>query len=164
MVSIQRQRGTVVVKISPQEILDSRFVREAIEVAVVLEAAEKASPAAIDELRSLIKQQKNIKPGQNEEFLALDDAFHRSIALSVGRAHAWRVIDNIKAQMDRIRYLSFDDTTPMATLISQHASIVDCIEARDPAAAAAAIQNHLRGILVALPKISAKFPEFFENE
>lgn len=164
LVTIQPQRGTFVDKISIADVLDARFVREAIEVAVALEAATKASPLAIKDLRSLLEKQKALEHGHNEEFLALDEEFHRTIALSVERAHAWRVVEGIKAQMDRIRYLSLDDATPLPIIIAQHTRIVDAIEAGDPTATAAAVRSHLREIMVSLPTIAAKFPEYFENE
>lgn len=163
LVNIQPQRGTFVVKISVADVLDSRFVREAIEVAVAQEAATSAPPTAIKELRNLIEQQKEVMHGSNAEFLALDEEFHRTLSLSVGRAHAWRVIEGIKAQMDRIRYLSLDDATPLPLIIEQHTRIVDGIEAGNPAAAAAAMRSHLREIIVSLPDIAARFPEVFES-
>jgi DNA-binding GntR family transcriptional regulator len=162
LVVILPQRGTFVVKISVADVLDVRFVREAIEVAVAQEAATSASPAAIKEMRKVIEQQKHIAHGHNEEFLALDEKFHRTLALSVGRAHAWRVIESIKAQMDRIRYLSLDDATPIPLIIEQHTRMVDGIEAGDPTAAAAATRSHLREIIVSLPNIAARFPDLFE--
>ncbi len=164
LVIILPQRGTFVVKISVADVLDARFVREAIEVAVAQEAATSAQPTAIKELRNLIEQQKAVEHGHNEEFLALDEEFHRTIALSVGRAHAWRVIENIKAQMDRIRYLSLDDATPLPLIIEQHTRIVDGIEAGDPTTAAAATRSHLREITVSLPNIAARFPDLFESD
>ncbi len=163
LVIIQPQRGTFVVKISVADVLDARFVREAIEVAVAQEAATSAPPTAIKELRHLIEQQTAVAHGHNDEFLALDEEFHRTIALSVGRAHAWRVIEGIKAQMDRIRYLSLDDATPIPLLIEQHARMVDGIEAGDPTAAAAATRSHLREIIISLPNIAARFPDVFES-
>jgi len=164
LVIIQPQRGTFVVKISVADVLDARFVREAIEVAVVQEAATSAPPSAIKELRHLIEQQKEVMHGHNAEFLALDEEIHRTISLSVGRAHAWRVIEGIKAQMDRIRYLSLDDATPLPLIIEQHSRILDGIEAGNPAAAAAAMRSHLREIIVSLPDIAARFPDVFEVE
>ena len=163
LVAVLPQRGTFVVKISVADVLDARFVREAIEVAVVQEAAASAPPSAIRDLRDLIAQQATVAVGQNDGFLALDEEFHRTIALSVRRAHAWRVIEGIKAQMDRIRYLSLDDATPIHLIIEQHTRIVDGIEARDPVAAAAATRAHLREIIVSLPDIAAQFPDLFES-
>ena len=162
LVVILPQRGTFVVKISVADVLDARFVREAIEVAVAQEAASMASPAAIKQMREIVGRQKKVAHGHNEEFLALDEEFHCALALSVGRAHAWRVIESIKAQMDRIRYLSLDDATPIPLIIEQHARMVDSIEAGDPTAAAAATRSHLREIMVSLPAIAARFPDLFE--
>ncbi|MDR0577891.1 MAG: GntR family transcriptional regulator [Candidatus Accumulibacter sp.] len=161
LVSIQPQRGTFVVKISIADVLDARFVRETIEVAVAQEAATSTPLTAVKELRDLIERQRALEPGHNDEFLALDEEFHRTLALSVGRAHAWRVIESIKAQMDRIRYLSLDDATPIHLLIEQHRRILDGIEAGDPLAAAAAMRSHLREITVSLPDIADRFPELF---
>ena len=163
LVSIQPQRGTFVVKISVADVLDARFVREAIEVAVAQEAATSAPPSAIKDLRQLIERQKSMEHGHNEEFLALDEEFHRALALSVGRAHAWRVIESTKAQMDRIRYLSLDDATPIPLLVEQHRAIVDEIEAGNPDAAVTAMRTHLRQIVTSLPAIAEKFPELFEQ-
>ncbi len=164
LVSIQPQRGTFVVKISVADVLDARFVREAIEIAVTREAATSAPLSAIKELRNLIEQQSATEPGHNVEFLALDEEFHRTIALSVGRAHAWRVIEGIKAQMDRIRYISLDAATPITLIIEQHKRIVDGIEAGDPTVAAAAMRSHLREITLSLPNIASRFPEMFETD
>ena len=164
LLSIQPQRGTFVVRISVTDVLDARFVREAIELAVVQEAALSSTLSTVKELRHLIALQKSVGSGHNEDFLALDEEFHRTIALSVGRAHAWRVIEKIKAQMDRIRYLSLDDATPLALLIEQHSRIVDGIEAGDPTAASAAMRTHLREITVSLPDIAARFPDIFAPE
>ncbi len=164
LVSIQPQRGTFVVKISVADVLDARFVREAIEIAVTREAATSAPLSAIKELRSLVDRQNLLEHGHNDEFLALDEEFHRTIALSVGRAHAWRVIEGIKAQMDRIRYISLDAATPIALIIEQHKRIVDGIEAGDPTIAAAAMRSHLREITLSLPDIAGRFPEMFEKE
>ncbi len=162
LVTIQPQRGTFVVKISVSDVLDARYVREAIEVAVVQEAATSAPLTAIKELRALIEQQKAVAHGHNVEFLALDEEFHRALAMSVGRAHAWRVIEGIKAQMDRIRYLSLDDATPTPLIIEQHSRIVDGIEAGDPTSAAASMRSHLREIIISLPNIAARFPDLFD--
>lgn len=163
LVVIQPQRGTFVIKISVDDVLDARFVREAIEVAIVLEASTKIQPDEIVNLRRIIDAQVEAMHGHSDEFLALDEEFHRALALSVGRSHAWRVIENIKAQMDRIRYLSLDDATPTPLLVEQHRKIVDGIEAGDPTAAVAAMRTHLRQIMTSLPAIAEKFPELFEQ-
>lgn len=126
LVSIQPQRGAFVVKISVADVLDPRLSAKPSRWPWC--RSGHFSPAStIKELRQLIERQKEVMHGQNAEFLALDEEFHRTISLSVGRAHAWRVIEGIKAQIDRIRYLSLDDATPLPLLIEQHSRILDGI-------------------------------------
>ena len=109
LVVIQPQRGIFVVKISVEDVLDAGFVREAIKIAFVATLAALAAPAAIGMLREILRQQRQFQRGHNAEFLAFDEQFHRALALSAGRAYAWRTIENIKAQRDRTRYLNLDD-------------------------------------------------------
>lgn len=163
LVNVLPQRGTFVMKISVADVLDARFVREVIEVAVVQEAALHAPTEKIKLLREIIAAQVRLSPGHNDEFLELDEAFHRELAYAVGHEHAWRVIEGIKAQMDRVRYLSLDDSTPISRIIEQHTRIVDSIEAGDSTAAAAAMRSHLREIMASLPVIAEKNPDVFES-
>lgn|GEM_PF-6048639 len=115
---IQPQRGTFVVKISVEDVLDACFVREAIKVAIVADLAALAAPAAIRMLREILRQQRQFRHGHNAEFLAFDEQFQRALVLSAG-GYAWRTIENIKAQMDRTRYLSLDNATPIPLLIKR---------------------------------------------
>lgn len=164
LIMILPQRGTYIAKISVEDVLDARFVREAIEVAIAREAALTAPTDLIDQLRRVIAQQ-TIAAQQNdcETFLRLDEEFHRIIILSSGNQHAWRVTESIKAQMDRLRYLGLDDSRSRSLLIEQHTRITDALEARNPVAAAAAVRTHLREIILSLPDIAARFPERIEN-
>jgi DNA-binding GntR family transcriptional regulator len=165
LVRIRPQRGTFVVKISTKAVTDARFVREAVEIAVARKACESMAAPAIAELKRLVEAQREAAlqtaPGR---FLALDEAFHRAMALGVGCDYAWRVVEEVKAQMDRVRYLSLPHATPVARLIEQHEAIVAAVEARDPAAAEAAVRIHLSEILDSLPKLERRYPDLFETE
>ena len=94
----------------------------------------------------------------------LDDAFHRGLASAAECAYAWKVIEEAKAQMDRVRFLSFPDATPVAHLITQHQAILDAIAAGRAAAAEQAMKDHLREILRSLPRLSQAFPDMFEDD
>jgi GntR family transcriptional regulator, rspAB operon transcriptional repressor len=165
LVSIRPQRGTFVVKISVRQVFDARFVREALELAVVRRAVAELKAADIALLRNNLKAQKAASADKDPgRFLDLDEAFHRTIALQVGCEHAWRVVEDTKAQMDRVRYLSLADATPAVRLIAQHGVIVDAIEARDTDAAEAAVRLHLREILTSLPDLATRFPDLFTDD
>ncbi|MBZ5486529.1 GntR family transcriptional regulator [Halomonas aquamarina] len=166
LVEVRPQRGTYVVKISQRAVLEARFVREAVEVAVVRQATAKGlSPDVLDELHDLLERQRRcIEPHDTIRFYRLDERFHKTLSLGVGQQAAWKVIEEVRAQLDRVRYLSVPDTTPIARLIDQHADIVAAIEARDVALAEQAMRRHLREIFVSLPDLVKRFPEMFDTQ
>ena len=134
LVRIRPQRGTFVVKISTKQVTDARFVREAVEVAVARKACEVMSAEAIAELRrNLAAQRVAAVEAVPARFLALDEAFHRGLALGVDCDYAWRVVEEVKAQMDRVRYLSLPQATPIERLVEQHVAILAAVEAGDEA-------------------------------
>ena len=130
MVRVLPQRGTFVVKISAKAVTDARFVREAVECAIARRASEGIGKPAIDALRAIIAdQRKAARAGDPEQFFVLDEAFHRGLANAAECAYAWKVIEEAKAQMDRVRFLSIPDATPIDRLIVQHQAILDAIAA-----------------------------------
>jgi GntR family transcriptional regulator, rspAB operon transcriptional repressor len=165
LVRVLPQRGTFVVKISAKAVTDARFVREAVECAIARRASEGIGKEPVAELRAIIAdQRRTARAADLEKFFVLDEAFHRSLAHAAECAYAWKVIEEAKAQMDRVRFLSLPDATPMDHLIVQHEAILDAIADGEPAAAEQAMKNHLREILTSLPRLSRAFPDMFEDE
>lgn len=162
LVQVLPQRGTLVRRISIREVTDARFVREAIEADIVRLVAEDADRGTIDTLAGLIAQQAAIH-GDAAAFIRLDEAFHHTLARAADKAFAWRIVGEVKAQMDRVRFLS-TRYLPTERLVRQHRTILDAIDARDPDAAEQAMRLHLRGVLDDLPEIARQVPEFFEPE
>ncbi|MBA4203580.1 MAG: GntR family transcriptional regulator [Polymorphum sp.] len=163
LVEVRPQRGTLVRKISIKRVMDIRFVREAIEANVVHLLASEPEPAIIADLRAQIARQREVAPDAQDVFMALDETFHHTMARAIGKTYAWDVVESVKAQMDRVRYLSFADF-PISRLIAQHEAIVDAIETRNPQGAGEAMRTHLREILKDLPNIAAARPELFDME
>ena len=160
LVEVKPQRGTFVMLISIRQVQNVRFIREAIEVAVVRKAALEASPKRLDEFRRLIDAQREAeRRGDHIEFLRLDEAFHQALAHSVDTDYAWRVLENLKAQMDRVRHLSMPDATPIDVLVGQHGAIIDAIARHAPDEAEAAMRTHLSEILLSLPRLAQAHPE-----
>lgn len=164
LVEIRPSRGTFVMKISMREVANARFVREAIECALVRNACRLASPAQIVALRRQVKDQ-SAAAVRNDywTFNEMDELFHRTIAEIVECDYAWRTVEAARIQTDRVRYLSLPNTSPMPLLISQHEEIVRHIAARDPEGAEAAMGRHLREILAALPRLAAEHPALFAD-
>lgn len=160
LVQIRPQRGTMVAPISVAAVMDARFVREAIEADIVKLLACGAEGVVARELLDQIERQKRVVEDGSDAFVKLDELFHRTLADMAGKSYAWRVIEEVKAQLDRVRYLSVEKLH-VRLLISQHEAIVKGIIDGDAAAAEAAMRAHLREILNSLPEVAAAHPDLF---
>jgi DNA-binding GntR family transcriptional regulator len=67
-------------------------------------------------------QERAVKQEDHAAFLSLDDELHFTFAASIGHGDVWRTLQNVKLQMDRVRYLSLPDATPGKLLIEQATS------------------------------------------
>jgi GntR family transcriptional regulator, rspAB operon transcriptional repressor len=160
LLEVRPQRGTFVRRISKAEVLDARFVREAIESSIVRELATNPDAGLIRRLRRLLDEQAAVTPDSHDDFVELDDEFHRTLAESAGRLYAWKVIEDVKLQMDRVRHLSLEAVVH-ERIVSQHTAIVDSIERGAPDEAEREMRVHLRAILEDMTQIEARYPEYF---
>jgi GntR family transcriptional regulator, rspAB operon transcriptional repressor len=163
LVEVQPQRGTVVVKISVRKMMEARFVREAIETAVVRRACasfDRTTRERIDDFLDV--QDKAARRGDHTTFQRYDELFHIALAEGAGCPLAWEAVQDLKSHMDRVCQLTLPGTDAMLPLIEQHRHIIMAIDARNGDAAATAMELHLTEILRALPRIEAEHPELFE--
>ncbi|OON39672.1 GntR family transcriptional regulator [Izhakiella australiensis] len=164
LVQILPQRGTFVRKISAKQVADGRFIREAVETAVVRRAALEASPQALSELaHNLELQRLAASRHDSQSFLLLDDEFHRLIAQSIGCELAWETVENIKATMDRVRFLTLSEVSPPQSLIQQHEKIYQALSLRDANAAESAIHTHLQEMIFSITPIAERNASWFEE-
>jgi GntR family transcriptional regulator, rspAB operon transcriptional repressor len=164
LIQVLPQRGTLVVKISRAAVEDARFIREAVECAVVREVAAQLSRAGLASLNdSLARQRRAAKAADAESFFALDEEFHRRLAELAGRPSAWRVVEDVKPQMDRVRFIDMTDAMPMRVLIDQHGAIIVALKSGDPDAAEAAMRHHLSEILRSLPRVAQQHADLFDD-
>lgn len=162
LVQVLPQRGTFVTRISVAAVMDARFVREAIEADVVKLVAASHTGDTVDELRRLIGEQKKVPHNDRAAFLRLDEMFHRTLAAAAGKSYAWSVVESVKAQMDRVRFLSVDDMH-IDRLVGQHESILEGVLSGDVVRAEEAMRLHLREILKSLPEIARSRADLFDE-
>ncbi|MCF4129487.1 GntR family transcriptional regulator [Methylobacterium sp. SyP6R] len=163
LVEVRPQRGTVVTKISVSQLMQARFVREAIEIAVVRRACETFDPTSrrrIDDLLAL--QEERAAAGDHAGFQRADSLFHAALAEGAGCALAWEAVQDVKAHLDRACQLTLADAAAMLPLVEQHRAILAGIDARAPEEAEAALRHHLWEIVRALPRAEARYPDLFE--
>ena len=164
LIRVLPQRGTLVLKISQRAVEEARFVREAVECAIVREAAELAGPAILEELAATIERQRRAAEDNSAaSFFSLDEAFHQLLAEAADRPSAWSIVEDVKPQMDRVRFLNVEGAAARKIIIAHHLAILDAVRARDAAAAESAMRVHLRAIIRSLPLTAQQHAHLFED-
>lgn len=170
LIDVLPQRGTFVSRISLSAVRRARFVRRALEIAIVRRAAEVGLPAsaraAISDAIARQEAARRDAPIAGEQetaerFTSADDDFHRAFADGIGLADVWAVVEREKSQFDRIRFLSLSQATPMTVLIGQHRAIFAAVAAGDPAEAEAAMRIHMDEVLKVASGLASTHPDLF---
>ncbi|MBF9035824.1 FCD domain-containing protein [Rhodobacterales bacterium HKCCE2091] len=162
-VSIRPQRATLITKISERAVLDAAFVRVAIEVECLRLVAASAGPEEVAHLREILARQESALDSRDPSiFHGFDEELHASFCEMAGQPHAWTLIQEQKAHMDRVRYLTLS-TAHRRQVLSEHHAIIDAIEAGDPERTEQALRVHLGDIRNALERIREAHSEYFES-
>lgn len=165
LIQIRPQRGSYVNKISLAQVRNGCFVRQAIECAVARRAAGMMTDSYCYQLEQNLNQQRiAIERKQLNDFFQLDDEFHQKLALIADCQLAWDTIENLKATMDRVRYMSLDHVSPPEMLLRQHQDIFDALEKRDADAVDLAMTHHLQEISGSVKLISQENRDWFSEE
>ncbi len=159
LIDVRPQRGSFVSRISLRAMERARFVREALEIAIVRRAAEQGIPdAAQASLAAAIEGQIEARDDP-ERFTARDDLFHRGLAVAAALDSVWDVVEREKAQFDRVRFLSLPNTTPVDVLVQQHRDILSATAAKRPDQAERAIRKHMGEVLQIAADLASKYPD-----
>ena len=162
LVDIKPQSGTYVSPIRVAEVVEAQFIREVLETAVVGRAAASAEASLRKSLRvNLQAQQAAIADGDLAEFIKLDEAFHHSFSDSCNLPRAWRVIQNVKGQLDRVRYLSLPHPGHVGQLYAQHKAIAESVFAGQADVAMEHMRHHLREVFKSIDELMREQPSFF---
>jgi DNA-binding GntR family transcriptional regulator len=165
LIQIRPQRGSYVNKISLSQVRNGCFVRQAIECAVVRRAATKITDAQLYQLEQNLHQQRiAIDRQQLNDFFLLDDEFHQLLSQIADCQLAWETIENIKAAIDRVRYMSLDHVTSPDMLLRQHQDIFSALEKRDVDSVDKAMTEHLQEISESVLLIRQENRDWFSEE
>lgn len=164
LIEVKPQRGSFVTRISLAAMERARFVREALELAVVRQLALTGiEQTTVADARSAMKLQR-ASADDAEGFTRADDTFHRALADASGVPQLWSVIESQKVQFDRIRFLSLPRVTPIGTLIRQHEAILEAVVRRESAAAETAMREHMSEVLKIARKLAAANPDLIVDD
>ena len=162
LIEVIPRSGTFVARIPLDALEEANLVRHALEMAIIEKACTRAAPEQVASLRAILAQQAvAISANDLHGFHTTDEQFHAALAEMSGYPGVWPIIQQAKTQMDRYRQLTLPLEGRMAGVLDEHRAVVEAIEARDPARAAAAMRDHLDHVMPVLEITRKLRPEFF---
>jgi DNA-binding FadR family transcriptional regulator len=145
----EREVAELAHRVNPLEIVEARL---SIEPVLARLAAMRASLADIEAMTRIAEKARTAKNAR--DYARADAGFHRKIAECAGNAMFRAMFEMIirvreKADWTRVRQYYFRHDGARRSY-EEHKVVIDAIGERDPQAAAAAMQDHLRKVSASL--------------
>lgn len=116
----------------------------------------------------ILREHRDLQDSNDKEIRAtyfrLDDSFHEHICALSGGPMAWRTVQLIKGQMDRIRFLTFNHVTPTKDLTAEHSRILEFLKAEDFENCLKELEKHLSTINESHKPVIREYGEWFTPE
>lgn len=168
LVNIFPQIGSFVAPISIEAVQQAQFVREHLECAVVVDLSKCIDAKILRKLRLNLEQQTEVARHNDwDAFYSLDEDLHSTFATACGHPGVWRVIQQSKTQLDRVRHVGDCRPEHVERLVAQHTAIVDAIAKGNAVEAQELMRSHLREVFATMrefgidnePEASKPLPE-----
>lgn len=144
LVQVIPRKGVVVETVSLDqvlEIIDVRLVNEPFCVAL---ATERATPAELSQLRTLLESAGPlIRARDRGELMELDRKFHRMISLAARNRILADTISRLHDRSLRFWFISLADDLQLRRVDEEHRAILDAVVRRDGAGAGEAMRHHI---------------------
>ena len=134
LVEIKSHIGTFVSLIDIEQIVDTIFMREHIEKAIIKSLAENPNRYHNIRVAYILNAQKQLLESDLQgdmlasKFMELDNDFHRMLFEFAGRQNVWERLQAQRHHYDRFRiFLNNDDREKLTTIYNQHNQIYNLI-------------------------------------
>jgi DNA-binding GntR family transcriptional regulator len=144
LVEIIAQSATRAALLEMDHLREAFLIRRALECESAAQAALRWSKRHDMTLQAIVARQRRAIDAQRyPDAIALDDRFHRHIALISRLRRLWHTIEVSKAQLDRLRHIMLPKTGEGETTLQHHQCIILALRTQDPVAASDAMKSHL---------------------
>lgn len=165
LILVRPKKATEVKRLSLASIEKSRFVREAVETAVLRKAVILCNSEGERRLQENIDLQTRAVESQNQrDFASLDYDFHEIICTIAGLPFAFDVIQEEKQKVDRLCILGFANALTMRELLDDHIKIANAIKAGKCEIAVQACEAHLGRLDETIANIRRDSSVYFSEE
>jgi DNA-binding GntR family transcriptional regulator len=161
LVDIAPQHATFVAGIDPDAVRQAHFLRENLEVPVVLRLCRSAKIDLTVPRNLILEQQIALARDDVAAFFPLDSRFHEALFELAGLDQIWSIIEPRKAHLDRIRFLQTPQPGKMASLARDHEAILEAVADHDVSKGERVMRAHVAGTLAYMEQLLAERPDLF---
>lgn len=165
LIDVIPQSGTYISQIDMLAASNARYVRQILEVEIMMEATAKMTEwdyAALEE--NLSDQARVQRLKDPDAFFDADEEFHKLFYKAAGREAVWDWLQTVNMQLNRFRWIRLEVTDlNWDTLLDQHRQILSAVHERRIDDVRFDITAHLRLMLSEKKYLLERFPDYFIN-
>ncbi len=144
LIELMPNRGAVVRRPTPPEVLDTLVVIGALEALAAEYACRAASDAEIAALRQIHQRMLEFYARRDRlEYFKLNQSIHNAIVRLSGNRTLVATHDTLQARIKRVRFMGNDRAEQWQNSIAEHEEMIRALEARDPARLGAVLRLHM---------------------
>jgi GntR family transcriptional regulator, rspAB operon transcriptional repressor len=144
LVDVVAQSGTRAARVDGKEIEQAYLIRRALEMESAAQAAPHMNDNHAESLNDILSlHERAIEQHKFVKAIALDDSFHRQIALIAELPRLWHMIEISKAHLDRCRHMLLPRAGEAAATLEQHRAIIRALNTNKSDVAREAMRHHL---------------------
>lgn len=141
--SFEPGKGFFSRRLDPKNIFDLYETRKVLETSAVRLAVERARGEDIQALEAFLKETgPEAADKTTADLVELDETFHERLMAMSGNDEMLRLLKNINARINFVRFLDFDRTSRPATQ-AEHVAILEALKKRDVFAAVQILEKHI---------------------
>ena len=135
------RKGTYISQITLGDVMNLYQVREFMEPQIIA----IATPLASGEILNCFRDNFMESIGKlTEELVAMDNQFHRYLAIATGNSYIVNMMENIYFQNERLRYMATRSVENIDDTTRGHIALIDAMLARDAATATQIMRDHIQ--------------------
>lgn len=144
LVEIVPNVGPRVRSLSYDDVVDLYQVRSALESAACRLAAQTASVPQVRALRRAFEHlSARAAKAEISALISEKNTFYEALILSSGNPIIGEMLGNVQARISQLRFITLGSTDRVPHMLAELERVVEAVAASDPAAAAAAAQDHV---------------------
>ncbi len=163
LIDIYPQKGTFVSLVDLSYVKESVYMRNLLECQIAGEIMDSGIKDLPAEIKKNIRLQKDLveNEGNIEEFLELDNDFHKVIFKAVNHETIWDIISTTRIHYNRFRLLTMYEPEMLNRVYQEHFDIMNKIEEGDKKGCNTLLKRHHYNGLEHADILKEKYPGYF---